>query len=187
MISLNALPFILGELGMISGLQRAQQNEVYCTHVSEQLDFALLGNALSLPSRRLTSDAEAEEVAAWAFEHCSSGKGPVLIEAMVCYGAPSFYARGATGQVPTTAVNPAPVEPLSLTQLPEPPSPQMDEEARAFARKVLEKHRPAKLMGCCRMLADGSGKVPPPIWSNPGLAEFSLRRGNNGAATKNHL
>lgn len=155
-ISLN----VLGELGMISGLQRAQQNEVYCTHVSEQLDFALLGNALSLPSRRLTSDAEAEEVAAWAFEHCSSGKGPVLIEAMVCYGAPSFYARGATGQVPTTAVNPAPVEPLSLTQLPEPPSPQMDEEARAFARKVLEKHRPRNSWDVAECLQMALAKCP---------------------------
>ena len=122
---------------MISGLQRAQQNEVYCTHVPDRMDMVLLGKSLGLPSRRVTSDAEAAEVADWAYKHCSSGKGPVLIEAMVCYGAPSFYARGATGQMPTAYVNPLPTEPLPLTQL---SMPSPGDKARAFAKQALEQH-----------------------------------------------
>ncbi|CAJ1441452.1 unnamed protein product, partial [Effrenium voratum] len=130
-----------GELGMISGLQRAQQNEVYCTHVPELMDMAALGTSMGLPSRRVSSDKEAQEVAEWAYAHCSSGKGPVLIEAMVSYAAPSFYARGATGQEPSAQVALLPVEPLPLTQLPLPPSTRLDEEARAFAKTALDSCR----------------------------------------------
>lgn len=137
---------------MISGLQRAQQNEVYCTHVPERMDMVALGTSLGLPSRRVSSDVEATEVAQWAYEHCKSGKGPVLIDAVVCYGAPSFYARGATGQQPTAQVTPAPFEPLPLTRLPAPPSPEQDEEARAFAKKALEKHRSSDSWDICECL-----------------------------------
>ena len=125
---------------MISGLQRAQQNEVYCTHVPELMDMVALGKSLGLPSRRVTSDEEAKQVAEWAHARCADGKGPVLIEAMVSYAAPSFYARGATGQEPTAQVEPAPVEPLPLTKLPEPPSRQADLEAQTFAAKALAHH-----------------------------------------------
>lgn len=144
---------------MISGLQRAQHNEVYCTHVPERMDMVLLGKSLGLPSRRISSDVEAEEVAEWAYEHCSSGKGPVLIEAMVCYGAPSFYARGATGQAPSAQVNPLPTEPLPLAQLPALSSD--DEEARAFAKALLKQHSGKNsfdVADCLRMAlaADGN-------------------------------
>ena len=126
---------------MISGLQRAQQNEVYCTHVPELMDMVAVGKALGLPSRRVTSDEEAKDAADWAYGHCAGGQGPVLIEAMVSYAAPSFYARGATGQEPTAQVEPVPVEPLPLTKLPEPPCRRADDEARSFSAKELARHR----------------------------------------------
>ena len=49
---------------------------------------------------------------------------------MVSYAAPSFYARGATGQEPSAQVALLPVEPLPLTQLPLPPSTRLDEAGR---------------------------------------------------------
>ena len=165
---------------MISGLQRAQQNEVYCTHVPERMDMVGLGTSLGLPSRRVTSDAEAEEAARWAYEHCSSGKGPVLIEAMVCYAAPSFYARGATGQQPTAQVNPAPVEPLPLTRLPSPPSLEQDDTARSLAKKGLEKHRSADswdVCECLKLAVEKSPDTPDAIqdmWKYPHFSSKAL-------------
>lgn len=164
--------FAQGELGMISGLQRAQQNEVYCTHVPERMDMVLLGKSFGIPSRRLTSDGEADEVAEWAYKHCSSGKGPVLIEAMVCYGAPSFYARGATGQMPTAQVNPLPTEPLPLVQLPV-PSPK--DAASAFTKKALEHHGRSNswdIAECLRMALASHNNDKPNAIQDPGCCDM---------------
>ncbi|CAE8625301.1 unnamed protein product [Polarella glacialis] len=130
-----------GELGMISGLQRAQQSEVYCTHVPELLDLEGVGKSLGVATRRITSDAEALEVASWAYGLCSSGHGPVFIDASICYGAPSFYARGATGQEPSGHTVPGPAEALPSAQINAPRNKQLDEMARAWARDELARRR----------------------------------------------
>ena len=58
----------------------------------------------------------------------------------MCYGGPSFYARGATGQQPSAVVTPHVAEPLPLARLPSPPCPETDGLARSFAQAELERH-----------------------------------------------
>lgn len=87
-----------GELGMMSGLQRAAGQQPFCT-VLNGFDACALARSVGAPARRVTSEAELSDAVEWAQRHATTS-GPVLLDVAVCYAYPSFYARGIAGAQP---------------------------------------------------------------------------------------
>eukprot|EP00966_Prymnesium_polylepis_P003883 88762-Prymnesium_polylepis.1 len=67
-----------GELGMMSGLQRAGGGSTYKT-ILHGFDAAQLARAVGAAHRRACSEAELEEAATWAAAHAAA-HGPVLLD-----------------------------------------------------------------------------------------------------------
>ena len=81
----------------------------------------------------------------------------------MCYGGPSFYARGATGQQPTATVAPHIAEPLPLARLPAPPCAETDALAVGFAQAELQRHTAQDswdVADCLRLAVAACGARP---------------------------
>ena len=84
-----------GELGMMSGLQRAAGASPFCT-VLNGFDACALAESVGAPARRVSSEGELVQAVEWAATHATR-HGPVLLDVATCYAYPSFYARGIAG------------------------------------------------------------------------------------------
>ena len=75
-----------GELGMISGLQRAQQNEVYCTHAPQSSTDSWVTVTLYVPHFHITSSISCIMYRRLRTIRCWCRIGESLTESM-CPGA----------------------------------------------------------------------------------------------------
>eukprot|EP00966_Prymnesium_polylepis_P063477 1472539-Prymnesium_polylepis.1 len=87
-----------GELGMMSGLQRAAGAGTYKT-ILNGYDATQLAQSVGAAHRRVGSERELQAAIEWAAAHVLSS-GPVLLDVATSYAYPSFYARGIAGATP---------------------------------------------------------------------------------------